>query len=69
MTAQAVYNVVAEYADLIRVTVHPHDLRRTFAKLAHEGNFTHRHPIPGQPARRSRRKYPLGCLTSAARRR
>jgi integrase len=37
MTAQAVYNVVTEYADLIGVTVHPHDLRRTFAKLAHKG--------------------------------
>lgn len=37
MTAQAVYNVVAEYAPALGLTVHPHDLRRTFAKLAHKG--------------------------------
>lgn len=37
MTAQAVYNVVSEYAEQIGVVVHPHDLRRTFAKLAHKG--------------------------------
>lgn len=38
MTAQAVYNLVAEYADKAGMTVHPHDLRRTFAKLAHKGD-------------------------------
>jgi len=38
MTEQAIYNVVTEYA---RTTgqgeIAPHDLRRTFAKLAHKG--------------------------------
>jgi integrase len=38
MTAQAIYNAVSEYAAELGVTVHPHDLRRTFAKLAHKGN-------------------------------
>lgn len=38
MTAQAIYNAVSEYAAKLGVTVHPHDLRRTFAKLAHKGN-------------------------------
>ncbi|MFN8466329.1 MAG: tyrosine-type recombinase/integrase [Caldilineaceae bacterium] len=38
MTAQAIYNTVSEYAANVGVTVHPHDLRRTFAKLAHKGN-------------------------------
>lgn len=38
MTAQAIYNVVLEYAEGIdRARVAPHDLRRTFAKLAHKG--------------------------------
>jgi site-specific recombinase XerD len=38
MTAQAIYNAVNEYAAGLGLTVHPHDLRRTFAKLAHKGN-------------------------------
>lgn len=38
MTAQAVYNAVNEYAAALGLTVHPHDLRRTFAKLAHKGS-------------------------------
>ena len=38
MTAQAVYNAVNEYAARLGLTVHPHDLRRTFAKLAHKGS-------------------------------
>jgi site-specific recombinase XerD len=38
MSAQAVYNTVNEYAEQLGVTVHPHDLRRTFAKLAHKGS-------------------------------
>lgn len=38
MTAQAIYNAVNEYAAKLGLTVHPHDLRRTFAKLAHKGN-------------------------------
>lgn len=37
MTAQAIRDVVAEYAKEVGVTVAPHDLRRTFAKLAHKG--------------------------------
>jgi len=38
MTEQAIYNVVLQYADQISVgKIAPHDLRRTFAKLAHKG--------------------------------
>jgi site-specific recombinase XerD len=38
MTEQAIYNVVLHYADKVSVgKVAPHDLRRTFAKLAHKG--------------------------------
>ncbi len=38
MTEQAIYNVVLYYADKINVgRIAPHDLRRTFAKLAHKG--------------------------------
>jgi integrase len=37
MTAQAIFNLVTEYAKQVGVTVAPHDLRRTFAKLAHKG--------------------------------
>lgn len=37
MTAQAIYNAVNEYAAQLGLTVHPHDLRRTFAKLAKKG--------------------------------
>ncbi len=37
ITAQAIYNAVNEYAAALGVTVHPHDLRRTFAKLAKKG--------------------------------
>jgi len=37
MTAQAIFNVVTEYAAQVGVAVAPHDLRRTFAKLAHKG--------------------------------
>lgn len=38
MTAQAIFDVVKSYAGAIGVEVRPHDLRRTFAKLAHKGN-------------------------------
>ncbi len=38
MSTQAVYNAVNEYAGKLGLTVHPHDLRRTFAKLAHKGS-------------------------------
>ena len=38
MTEQAIYNVVLHYAGKLRVgKIAPHDLRRTFAKLAHKG--------------------------------
>jgi site-specific recombinase XerD len=38
MTEQAIYNVVLQYADKISIgKIVPHDLRRTFAKLAHKG--------------------------------
>lgn len=37
MTAQAIFNMVKEYAQQIGVNLAPHDLRRTFAKLAHKG--------------------------------
>lgn len=38
MTAQAIFDVVRLYAQQIGVDVRPHDLRRSFAKLAHKGN-------------------------------
>lgn len=38
MTAQSVFEVVREYAAALGVDVRPHDLRRTYAKLAHKGN-------------------------------
>jgi len=37
MTAQAIFDVVKLYAAQINIDVRPHDLRRTFAKLAHKG--------------------------------
>ena len=37
LTAQAVYLIVKEYARQVGVAIAPHDLRRTFAKLAHRG--------------------------------
>jgi site-specific recombinase XerD len=38
MTAQAVFQTVGHYSRRIGVEVAPHDLRRTFAKLAHKGH-------------------------------
>lgn len=38
MTSQAIFDIVKTYAAQIGVTIAPHDLRRTFAKLAHKGN-------------------------------
>jgi integrase len=38
LTPQAVYLIVRGYADRLGIRVTPHDLRRTFAKLAHRGN-------------------------------
>lgn len=37
LTAQAVYLIVKSYARELGFSVAPHDLRRTFAKLAHRG--------------------------------
>ena len=38
ITEQAIYNVVAGYAEKLENDgIAPHDLRRTFAKLAHKG--------------------------------
>ena len=38
MTDQAIYNIVVGYAEqLEKDGIAPHDLRRTFAKLAHKG--------------------------------
>jgi site-specific recombinase XerD len=38
MTAQAVFAVVGQYGTRIGMEIAPHDLRRTFAKLAHKGH-------------------------------
>lgn len=38
MTAQAIFDIVCEYAKQLGVDVKPHDLRRSFAKLAHKSN-------------------------------
>jgi site-specific recombinase XerD len=38
LTEQAIYNIVSSYAKkLLKDRIAPHDLRRTFAKLAHKG--------------------------------
>jgi site-specific recombinase XerD len=38
MTEQAIYNIVVSYAEKLKNQgIAPHDLRRTFAKLAHKG--------------------------------
>ncbi len=37
MTSQAIHDVVVEYTKQIGINAAPHDLRRTFAKLAHKG--------------------------------
>jgi site-specific recombinase XerD len=37
MTPQAVRDVVVEYSQTMGLNVAAHDLRRTFAKLAHKG--------------------------------
>jgi integrase len=38
MTSQAIWEIVAQYADQLGfVNLSPHDLRRTYAKLAHKG--------------------------------
>jgi site-specific recombinase XerD len=37
MTPQAIFDVVRKYSKQAGLSVAPHDLRRTFAKLAHRG--------------------------------
>jgi len=37
MSSQAIFNTVRDYAARLGVRIAPHDLRRTFAKLAHKG--------------------------------
>lgn len=37
MTAQSVFEIVERYSQSLGIRVAPHDLRRTFAKLAHRG--------------------------------
>jgi integrase len=38
MTAQSVFESVQQYGRRIGMAIAPHDLRRTFAKLAHKGH-------------------------------
>ena len=38
MTAQSVFEVVEKYGRRIGMEIAPHDLRRSFAKLAHKGH-------------------------------
>jgi len=38
ITAQSVFNIVTGYGIDLKVAITPHDLRRTFAKLAHNGH-------------------------------
>jgi len=38
ISAQAVFQIVRAYADQLGITVSPHDLRRSFARLAHLGH-------------------------------
>lgn len=38
LSPKAIFQLVVEYGRQIGVEIGPHDLRRTFAKLAHKGN-------------------------------
>ena len=38
MSSQAIFTMVCDYAKQIGVVAKPHDLRRSFAKLAHKSN-------------------------------
>lgn len=38
LSAQSVFNIVRSHAEAIQKVIAPHDLRRTFAKLAYSGN-------------------------------
>jgi site-specific recombinase XerD len=58
MTAQALYYVVAEYAAALGVALGPHDLRRTFGKLAHKG---------GSPIEQIQLSYGHASLTTTER--
>ena len=37
MSAASIYGVVSEYAEKLALELKPHDLRRTYGKLAHKG--------------------------------
>ena len=37
LTVEAIFQIVKSYGTLMNVTISPHDLRRTFARLAHKG--------------------------------
>jgi len=37
ISVNAIYQIVRQYSEAIGVAIAPHDVRRTFAKLAHEG--------------------------------
>lgn len=58
MTAQALYDVVAVYAARLGVPLGPHDLRRTFGKLAHKG---------GSPLEQIQLSYGHASLTTTER--
>lgn len=58
VTAQALYYVVAEYASELGIAIVPHDLRRTFGKLAHKG---------GAPLEQIQLSYGHASLTTTER--
>ena len=58
MTAQALYYIVAEYAAQLDLPLGPHDLRRTFGKLAHQG---------GSPLEQIQLSYGHASLTTTER--
>jgi integrase len=58
MTAQALYYIVAGYAAVLGVPLGPHDLRRTFGKLAHKG---------GSPLEQIQLSYGHASLTTTER--
>jgi integrase len=58
LTPQAIYYVVAGYAAWLGVALTPHDLRRTFGKLAHHG---------GSPLEQIQLSYGHASLTTTER--
>lgn len=58
MTAQALYYVVAGHAATLGLPIGPHDLRRTFGKLAHKG---------GSPLEQIQLSYGHASLTTTER--